>query len=423
MSAERQPPNLNNIVEISPSPEGLELVAKFRDYLSQIPTLEKPLRKRPLLTVTTHIWEDQENGLTLKIFAQTVSALKKMAENANLDIDWLIILNNGGGKTVEMGQQFTAGSLNLLKDTFESQNVNYRDLEGVNQSDDPTIALGFELGFENLSRDTGFKVEVIRQPVSLANVGKIRAIRDSSTALFKHIQSGYQPDAILQLDVESILTLSKNVENTDFNPLSVLFNNLVRQKLDAVSTKDRFVHFNAETGEALNDPVPSPQLGYELVNTRGNFITLAGGAIMAKPAIYAAGMKAIAELFPCIVPEDYLFTQLLRQEKYALKSLAVVKHLNGAPKIKPAQQMQRWKAHAAAVDELFPGLKPYKTESFLNYTLLVIKNRLQEAWHGNSKALPALARDVRDLPNTVVIFRKDTANLKIGSATWQRNAM
>lgn len=98
--------------EMTPGEVRTSLMGRFGTYLEELrPKItenrskEGVLRERPLVTVVVSLWEEDNSMLASKMFANSLSALQDQAQSSNMDLDFVIVANNGGGRTEELGKQ------------------------------------------------------------------------------------------------------------------------------------------------------------------------------------------------------------------------------------------------------------------------------------------------------------------------------
>ncbi|OGK15714.1 hypothetical protein A2774_00520 [Candidatus Roizmanbacteria bacterium RIFCSPHIGHO2_01_FULL_39_12c] len=241
--------------------------------------------KRPLVTVVTSLWEETSDMTTMKMFERSIADLVKQAKESGFNLDFIIVANNGGGKTAELGEQLRAKLVEFLKVQKDQLNIsnttaiNTKQPAGVFNSSTPwdlTLPL-----VSKFTRSDGNRIILVDQPFTDsngANAGKIRAVRDVVHALKKSMSDdNYRPDAIFQTDAETILEYSDEKFKGSIPPLKALFNNLKRRKLVAIGTKDRFKVIDSETGSPADVPVGGAQVGFMLTNTRDRLVSLSGG--------------------------------------------------------------------------------------------------------------------------------------------------
>lgn len=433
--------------EVYKNPEEVRqiLLDRFTRYLDDLggPTLssqkhtegtlsqevEPPNSSR--LAVIVSLFEEDDSMLATKMFSHSLENLLAQAKDAGLDLDLFVVANNGGGSTETIGRLMRNQVRSLLGKYFDFRNI--QEVTTERPQGEIKASQPWDIDEKMRIKGKGNRCFFLKQPRHSANAGKIRALRDVSNWIADAMkQDGYSPDAVFQIDAETILEYA-----TDFSkypdklppPLKVMFNHLKRRQLLAVGTKDRFEPMDPETGKPLGAVRPATQEGYMLTNT--SFITLPGGALLSQPREYIAGMKAITETVPGDIAEDYMYSKLLleanrskhMEDPYTqLESLNVVTHLNRCPQGKNAiSQLERWRRQAQATDEIFPG-KPYQQESLLRYTRLVISSRFKHALSGDLRYVAQLLKDMKEIPS---IWRMLSSTVKAdilnGSAAWRHN--
>ncbi|MCU0821402.1 MAG: hypothetical protein MUC95_02875, partial [Spirochaetes bacterium] len=108
-------------------------------------------------------------------------------------------------------------------------------------------------------------------------------------------------------------------------------------------------------------------------------------AIMSKVPNYISAMKTISKYFPSLGVEDYMYTNILREQakragtdfSSIAKSLKVVEHLNRVPEDREQalKQMQQWRSHGRASDMVFET-KGYRPRNFLVNTWDILLERI-----------------------------------------------
>lgn len=390
-------------------------------------------RRRPRGTVVVALWDEGE-GVTQKMFANSFESLRIQAEDAQLDLDFIIVANNGGGESEEAGNKL----LKDIRNTLQSYNDDVVLCEtsrpgGEEQVLDAGDPWELDLDFADTPEREGTnRFRVVKQQRDTLNKGKIRAIRDATNALgHEIIDKGYCPDFILQMDAETLLFMeNQKLEEEGINPLKVMHNHLTRRNLTAVGTKDKFTIINEETGEPTDKPVGSAQLGYELSNGPDQFVTLPGGALMSKPANYIAGMTAISRVTPSMGVEDYMYTRILEEVAHntgkdpseIMESLGNVRHLNRTPEywFAAIMQLANWRNHARAVDRIFPG-NEYEMETLMVNARNVLTSRIKTALEKGPKHLGKILRDLADVPTVIKELYSDEipdVSNSNGGVTW-----
>lgn len=379
-------------------------------------------KTRPRGVIAMSLWEQDNTMLTTKMAKHSLSDILKQAEASGIDLDVIIIANNGGSATPELGSKMR----NTLQG-FVEEKLGTVVLTKTSRPDGKVKATSpwdLELKLDKIKTDSQSRnrVIIVNQPFDPLNKGKLRGIRDVANALAHEITDrGYAPDFVFQMDAETRLMYSpksglKGKEGM-IPPLKAMWNQLCRGDKIGVGTKDRFAVMDPETGEPLLDvPVGSAQKGFELTNTPENFIALPGGAMMVKPEYYVAGMSAIAETVPSVGVEDYMFTKLLREEmrqtgkkfKEKAKTMGIIKHINRTPRDWRAAiyQMSLWRKHARAVDEIFPE-DPYNTEPLPRYAWLVVTQRFKDALQKGPRHLRRLLQDLYEFPEVLKLLLSD----------------
>ncbi len=372
--------------------------------------LSDETERKPRGTVVVSLYEEDESLLTAHMFKHSITELVKQAGQAGLALDVIIVANNGGGATPEVGRLMgnkVMETINSIPEFGEITHVSTirPNVEAIDAATPWKIPANIA-DAQKSSKD--HRIIYIEQGFDKLNKGKIRALRDVANFLCEQIiDEGYSPDFVFQMDAETILKYNDKRLEGSIPPLKVLYNQISRGGKIAAGTKDKFAIMDPETGLPLATPVGSSQKGYEATNSADKFVTLPGGALMARPAPYSAGMVAISRHTPSMGVEDYMLTKLLRADAKArgqeLEDVAVsvgqITHLNRTPRDwkQAIRQMANWRSHARAADEIFPG-DPYNTEPIGRYVALVVAARFQDALAGGPTHLLKLIRDVQDLP-------------------------
>lgn len=400
---------------------------------------DETLKQRPRVAVVVSLWEADKDMLTSKMFGNSIKELVKQADDGEMDLDIIIVINNGGAKEPEIGKNLVESVVNSVSEL--EINANHVDLSVSNstQNNDSRTPLEIPIqdGFYKETKEKGHSCVIVTQPHSPSNQGKTRAMRDASNLLENLVvNQDYKPDAVFQMDAETVLRYNNDSrgesQEDDSPPLRKLYNLLKDGGLMAVGTKDEFAIMD-EDGRPTNSPVGSSQFAYMLHNNNPDvLITMPGGALMADPAAYIAGMRTISAALPSVGTEDYAFTKLLRAYASSVgkgipeiaRSCPDIFHLNRTPRDinKAIAQMVNWRSHARAVDAFFPE-DPYEDRELLEYVVDVVIGRLRQASSkGDVRHLLKLLEDVGDIP---AVLRKILNSQEIpdiestkGGSTW-----
>jgi|GEM_PF-2139915 len=414
-----------------------QIMGSYESRLTPLKTALEETRRdedphKPRGAVVVSLWEQDDSLLTTKMFKRSLEELLNQAKKSEIDLDFFIVANNGGGSSAELGSQLKASVCSKIEELGgQVTKASTTRPEGLIDATTPWD-LELPVGRSNPAEPGSNRFFLVEQEKDVVNKGKLRAVRDASTALSKAIlEKGYAPDFIFQMDAETILEYRDPILAEAVPPFKAMYNQLTRGNKVAVGTKDRFAIMDPKTGEPLATPVGSAQKGYELTNTAKNFITLPGGALMAKTENYLAAMPVIAEVTPSMGVEDYMFTKMLREEakqngqnfeEDTAKSMAIITHLNRTPEgwREALQQMRNWKTHALAADEIFPD-HPYNQESIHRYTFLVVTQRVSEALKLGPEHVAQLIRDIATMPAAMELLSDQVAAdifTKSGGITW-----
>lgn len=387
------------------------------------------------VTVVVSLWSEDDGLLANKMFGHSLDDLLNQAAQEDLNLDIIIVANNGGGATEEIGNAAMENLTQMINNNPKIQSTNVVDTiqpEGETDAATPWD-IPFDMkGIRKPSDKNG--VLIVRQQHNKLNGGKIRALRDTSKALVDAVSDGYHTDAILQIDAETILNFrDPALGKINVTPLKVMLNGINRGGLTAVGTKDQFAIMDQETGKPIDKPIGSAQKGYEATNK--GLVTLPGGALMSRPANYIAAMTSLSEHTPLIGTEDYAYTAILRQQAkdtgvpidHLVKSIDIIGHLNRTPENWKAsiQQMAKWYAHARAVDAIFPDKK--YGEPFHKYVGAVVKARIQDAFdRGDVSRALRLVQDLREIPGAIGFLTgssfPDITDKGAKGVTWTLNA-
>jgi hypothetical protein len=413
---------------------------KFQDYLGILHTKilenrskEKPLRQRSLATVVVSLWEEDQTMITSKMFQESLLNLRNQAQATDMDLDFVVVANNGGGKNAQIGENMIAGLRKHFEEAFGEENFHEVKTTPRDQND-PSIPWNANIPLSQARAEGQDRCFLVIQPSNKLNEGKIRALRDISDGLYSQIMEGYAPDAVFQMDAETILEYKPSHHVLIKPPFRAMFDALQRRDgVVAIGTKDRFEPMDPETGKPLGTPRPIAQEGMTQINTgkRENFISLPGGAILAKPEYYVAGMKALTEVTYGNIAEDYMFTQILREyarthnleEPVRVNSLNVVTHLNRCPQGKDAiKQLLRWKEQGNAVDQVFPDSK-YNYKPLIEYMRLTMKSRLRSIIKHPRRYFLQTLKDALSIPGMIEIATdRRTSDIVNGRSTWEQHS-
>ena len=376
--------------------------------------------KKPKGTVVVSLWEEDEKLLTTKMFEHSLQELLRQAKDSGLDLDIVIVANNGGGSTPEIGKEMIG---RLIQKVTEDPSIGVlsrvNTLEPSDPSFDASTPWEVPLDINTINESTtGNRVIFIEQEFDPLNKGKIRAVRDAAYWLTNQIvNNGYTTDFVFQMDAETILEYKDPKLAKAVPPLKAMFNQLTRKlgKI-AVGTKDRFAVMDPDTGKPLDVPVGSAQRGFEVTNTEDKFISLPGGALMSRPENYLAAMVAISRETPSMGVEDYTYTKILREAakqndvpfEDVANSMGVITHLNRTPPgwKQAIAQMANWRSHAGAADKIFPGDK-YNSEPLLTYIILVVQARFADALKKGPQHLLQLLRDFYAIPHVINLLSEN----------------
>lgn len=403
------------------------------------PTLERTRseiadqRPRPLITAFVSLWEENDSMITTKMFGESMVELRRQAQASSIDLDFIIVANNGGGKTAELGQAMTARLRTDLQKTFGRNTYHEATSQPPDASIRATTPWEINIPLASKRKEVEDRCFFITQPRHDLNAGQLRAIRDISHLLDNAIMDGYAPDALFRMDAETILKYRPSSHKFSKEPLRALYDALKRRnKVVAISTKNHFEKINPDTGKPT--PAIAP-ISYASImefdrGGRENFISFYGGSILAEPDFYTAGMSAITDVTCGNISDDFPLTQLLRahagtqdpKDAIRVNSTWAISHLNrypDDPKMQK-QQLTRWKEQGNATDRIFPDLKPDLKPSG-EFLLRTVRSRKEELRHLDKKdRRRQIAKDVREIPPGLTIALKHKSSDPInGRPTWR----
>lgn len=413
----------------------LEMYSEGVTELEQSLNENKVERKRPRGCVVISLWEEDESYLTSSMFEKSFQDLLVQAKDSNIDLDFLLVCNNGGGASPRIGEEMYNRIDSLLKKHLKEESIR-RIITRKPNTEDIDAATAWDIPVEIAEideREGESRAFLIRQQKDSSdlNKGKVRALRDVSNFLYAQIVKGYAPDFVYQMDAETILSFNDERGLLVKTPFRTMYDNLVRGKLTAVGTKDLFAIMEKESGKPLlTTPVGPTQLGYQIENKK-KFITLPGGALMSKVANYVSGMRAITHYTPNVGVEDYMYTKVLRTDaerknidfNTVVRSLNTTRHLNRTPSdwVAAIKQMSNWRMHARAVDDILPGGE-YIPYDFFTNAYLVIDQRVRDSKGGKVvEHLFQIPKDLAAVPkilNEIYSNKKANINDRYGGVTW-----
>lgn len=422
--------------DIEPTEVGKKLLSTFQKNLQAIqPYLEMNHRKkeqaqgkRPVVAVVVALHEEDTSLVTAKVFSKALSNLIHQAASANIDLDFIAVANNGGGTTEAAGQGMIQAVTSKFQEVFDRENLCLT--ESSEPEGEANLAVPWKVslplaGDRVSGKNRGF---FIKQPRDKNNAGKLRALRDISNALHNEIINGYTPDAVFQMDAETILEYQDYSPARDQSPFQKMYETLKsKPDLIAVGTKDRLEPIAPDTGEPIGSYRPIVQETFMAVH-KNRFLAIPGGSMLAEPDYYVAGMKAISEIALGDTAEDILFTQMMKayaktqQSPIHTGSLSIITHLNKSPQGKEAiDQLLRWKRQSAAINQIFPAEKEFD-DRLNRYILTAIKVRLKDALKRKGGYWRQVAEDIRSLPEIVDFIRdKELADMLQGKPSWRNN--
>lgn len=376
----------------------------------------RPPRQRPLVTAIVSLWEDDRSMVRTKLLAGSLSGL--LRQTGMFDLDFIAIANNGGG---------AEGMVPATSDVLRAAFHHVLSVEAQQSGDDARRPWSIELPLANGSREPGQnRCFFIVQPLHELNRGQIRALRDVVHALHVEILNGYTPDAVFKMDAETVLDFRPSGLSFHKSPFQTLYDALKRRRLAAIGTKEQFGIVDPLSGERLGLPVPLPQEIFTQTTRekREDLSYLPGGALLAEPDYYVAGMEAIAQTTPGIVSEDYLFTQMLkehfRNRPFGMYSTTAITHFNRTFRGRAAvAQIARWRSHGAAVDEIFPG-DGMRPRSLSLCAHLIFKSRRRLLAKDLRAGVRQIVEDLLILPSALrLLGNVGKADIVRGDASWR----
>lgn len=385
------------------------------------------------IAVIVSLWEGGKRNLTGRMFDHTLKELYSQAMASNIQLDVFMIANNSGGPTNTIADSLQQSVTQTVKTLDQQNNLHYIDVE---RSVD---AKAIEPGLVRLpplpSQTKGSRFFYIKQSRNPRNAGKIYSFRDIAPALYKQISKyGYKPDAILQIDAESLLEFSElhspRPKQKNSAPLKVLLDNLMQDdSVKAISSAGRYEYFNPYTGKPAGKPRPGPYEALYLEKKLHPEISLlSGGCIIAKPEDYIAGMMALTGTLPSVRMDDSALSCLIMaNKKNQIKIINKITHLNRIPDKEYIKQLVRWLSDVYTVKQVFPNnsrllsRKMYQRE--MRLVRLWFTSRIKHIFSGDSTKAKAYAKqlieDIKDARRFIVAVRSTRPhNLFEETASW-----
>ena len=434
------------------------IMERFNRYKDALTSNTRELENRSdakRLAVVVSLFEEDESGITAKLFKHTIDALYQQAVLSGLTLDVFIIANNSGGPNdliAESLEEAVKGEVKVLADKwgYESNKAGQSHLRLIQQAEPShaqsateSVPIGLEpLLHEGNQNDPesirGSRFWYIKQARAHQNSGKLRALRDISSELYAQVmEHGYSPDAILQIDAESILEYSELynplVKRTGIPPLKVLANTMIRKEKTGVGSSDRFERINPVTGTATEEPRPGPHHGF-FVEKKGHDEVhfLPGGGMIVRPEVYIAGMKAMTEVVPSIGLEDYTLSKIIMESDAqsteevgdSIMVANLVTHLNRVPAGKGyIDQLQRWVAGRRAVDQVFPSNSRMQNREAIQRQIRllrhIVSDRVRHISNGDFRYGKQLIRDLLELPEiATALGTKQVEDIFKEDASW-----
>lgn len=368
---------------------------------------------RPHGLVVCSIWEYDKSFLSLKMFERALESLTRQCQPFGFDLDFVIVINNGGSSEPGMREELVHRMTILLNAKLPNHTVETLATippASALERTAPWIINADLPSREERSSGMKEKALLVIQPFNSLNKGKISALRDVAHFLKGQIaRNSYSADFVFQMDAETILRFRRPPRPGITSPFGELYRFFSENNLTAVGTRDRFSVFDPDTGRPLVKPVGTLQIGWEIRNSGSPMITLPGGALMAKVTSYVAAMIQLTHYFPGLVAEDYAYTKLLR---YAFANVnrrfedhvelhPGIVHLNRTPDDARAafRQLETWRHQTNAVDFIFPR-DNFIPMDFLKATLLLVARRIRDIRYYGLFSIAMLIQDAIGLPTS-----------------------
>ena len=363
--------------------------------------------KIPHGLVICSIWEYDQSFLSIKMFERALDALIEQSKSMDISLDFIIVINNGGSNCITTREDLGSRLPSLIKEKLPHH------LMEIAETIPPQATLNFNLPWP-LHSDLSFrcvddkrrsgKVIVVKQPHHPSNRGKINALRDVTSFLRDQIvKHGYYADFVYQMDAETILKYRDSSLKREASPFCELYSFFIQNNYTAVGTRDRFVIFDPMNGSPLSKPIGTLQIGWEIVNSKRQLISLSGGAIMAKMSSYVAAITQLSIKFPSLIVEDLAYTRLLqtfcaRQNLTTDHVIALhpdIEHVNRTPLSanKAFTQIETWVKQSNAVDSYLPGFEFVPMNSF-KMSFLIFMRRIREI---EAFGLSSILRFIQDM--------------------------
>lgn len=365
--------------------------------------------------VLCSIWEYDRTFLSIKMFERALEALVAQSRASAIDLDFIIVINNGGSKEASVRQELSVRMPSMIQQKLSNYIVETVTTTPPVDLHDPTtpwsIRADLSRRHDRVSESEG-KALLVFQPCDSMNQGKISALRDMAEFLKSQIVDGsYYVDFVFQMDAETILRFSRAQRIEAAPPFGELYKFFHDNDYTAVGTRDRFAIFDPETGRPLSRPVGTMQISWEIQNSESTIIALPGGATLAKASSYVAALIQLTQNVPGPIAEDYAYAKLLRHsfayvgkrfEDYVALHPGI-EHLNRTPSDTKAafRQIETWKVLSNAVDSFFPG-EAFVPMGFMRASLLLVLRRIRDTrYYGFS----SLAKLLQDLVGALTAYR------------------
>ena len=430
----------------------------YKDELQGAARESEDRRDAKRIAVVVSLYEEDATGVTGKMFAHTLQTLYQQAVHSGIALDVFMIANNSGGPTPEVAtalEESVRAQVERLADSwgYESNKSGQPHIRIVQQSlpadgQAPTEAISLDLEPLSTSVDEnapdsirGSRFWYIKQARAPQNSGKLRALRDMSAELYTQMKDhGYSPDAVLQIDAESVLEYSELydplVKRSGIPPLKILANSLYRISKSGVGSSDRFERIDRETGEPTQEPRPGPHHGFFVEKKDHDEVHfLPGGGMIVRPEVYVAGMKAMTETIPSIGLEDYTLSKIVMESEAqagtpvgdTLLVANLVTHLNRVPAGKGyIDQLQRWVSGRRAVDQIFPSNSRMQNREAVQRQVRllrhIVSDRITHISKGDMQYARQLWQDILELPDIAkALGTKHVEDIFKDDASWRHH--
>ncbi len=375
-----------------------------------------PLDQQVRLAVVLVVWEPDASMQTASMLERSLPSLQKQLLMAGIHADLLLVLNNGGGPSCPVQDQLLARVESLIRriqPVLGAQIVETIPPESIESA---AVSWAFDARLQQADFSPGLnQVVIVRQPSNPCNKGKIRGLRDVCQFLADRVLSGlYGVDLIYQIDAETTLSID-GTEGQEAGPIAALVAPFAEPSCQAVSSRERYLVFDDQSGEIIDVAVPAAQLALNQTTNCGDCSFLHGGSLMSRVPSYLAGISTLAQFTPGLGTEDYGYTSIILQAakvhglwsaEHALRLISQVRHVNRVPSSRAAamRQFSNWILNGRAVDQLFPAVASVQ-KPFVIYCRIVMLYRLRSiGFRGFWGTVVSLWLDALDLPQTLILL-------------------